>query len=135
MKQFLKYFLSFVIFVLLCNVLAFSQSGQVVIYKDYRIDTLVFKHKEYNKVQNSIPGFRIQINSFTGNSSRNNAIDSQSKFIANYADAKVYVVFQSPYYVVRVGNFRTKLEAEAYRQKIKGNYPEAYIVKDNIELP
>jgi hypothetical protein len=123
------------IFSLFVNFKAFSQSEQVNIYKDALVDTIISKHIEFNKIQNSIPGFRIQIHSFSGNSSRSNATSTQTKFMSTFRDSKAYVIFQTPYYVVRVGNFRTRLEAEAYRHRIMSEYPEAYIVKDYIELP
>jgi hypothetical protein len=36
---------------------------------------------------------------------------------------------------VRVGNFRTKSEALSLQQRIRKNYPNAFIVKDMIQFP
>jgi len=114
---------------------SFGQDNPVNIKKDGRIEELISKHIEYNKELNSISGFRVQIFFGSGNFSRTNAMKGRSDFMEKYRDIDVYVVFQSPNYVVRVGNFRTRLEAEALKQKILPDYPEAYIVKDDIELP
>jgi hypothetical protein len=36
---------------------------------------------------------------------------------------------------VRVGDYRTRLEAEAFLKRISGNYPNAFVVKDEIDFP
>jgi len=36
---------------------------------------------------------------------------------------------------VTVGNFRTRLEAEALLQRIKGDFPDAFIVRERFKYP
>jgi hypothetical protein len=36
---------------------------------------------------------------------------------------------------VRVGDFRTRLEAERFFIELKESFPDAFIVKDDVELP
>jgi hypothetical protein len=114
---------------------SFSQSENVTVIREKGIDDLVDKHIYYNEVMNSIPGYRIQIHSGSGNFSKNNAISERSRFSGRYPRLKAYIIFNTPYYIVRVGNFRTRLDAEAFRQLIQDHYPEAYIVRDDIDLP
>jgi hypothetical protein len=40
-----------------------------------------------------------------------------------------------PDYSVRVGDFRTQLEAQKYLEQIKEVYPSAFIVPDRVEPP
>jgi len=98
------------------------------------IDELLNKHKHFNEVQKTIPGYRIQIYSGSGNYSKGNALSERSRFMGRYPAVKAYIIFSTPYYIVKSGNFRTRLEAEAFRQIIIDDYPESYVVKDDIEL-
>jgi hypothetical protein len=113
----------------------FAQPENVSIVKEKGIDDLISKHVYYNEVMKTIPGFRIQIFSGSGNFSKGNAVSERSRFMGRYPNVKAYIIFNTPYYIVRVGNFRTKLEAEAFRQLMIDHYPEVYIVKDDIDLP
>ena len=47
----------------------------------------------------------------------------------------MYLIFQEPYYKVRIGDYRTKMEAEAFLKKISGSYSNAFVVKDEINFP
>ena len=129
-----------IVFIFMCIVFLFShtlsaQPENVTIVKEKGIDDLVSKHLNYNEVMKTIPGFRIQIFSGSGNFSKGNAVSERSRFMGRYPHIKAYIIFNTPYYIVRVGNFRTRLEAEAFRQLMIDHYPEAYIVKDDIDLP
>lgn len=134
MQRFLMYFPVFILLIFIQLTVA-AQPEQVKISKDPRIDELLNKHIQFNEVQGSIPGYRLQIYSGSGNYSKGNAINERSRFMGRYSDVEAYIIFNTPYYIVRVGNFRTRLDAEAFRQKIIEQYPEAYIVRDDIDLP
>jgi len=109
--------------------------GKVVILGDNGVEALVAKHISFNENVKGFPGYRIQIYFESGNYSKNKAFGEKGKFISRFPDIAAYVIFQEPYYKVRVGNFRNKLDAEAFKQRIKKQWPEAYIIKDDIELP
>ncbi len=117
------------------SMISFSQSENIKLTREPGIDDLVSKHKYFNEVQNKIPGYRIQIYSGSGNYSKGNALSERSRFMGRYPSVNAYIVFNTPYYIVKTGDFRTRLEAEAFRQLIIEDYPEVYIVKDDIELP
>lgn len=63
------------------------------------------------------------------------AVDAKAKFVQSYADVPCYVVFQEPYYKVRVGDYRTKMEAENFLKEIVAEYPNAFVVADEINFP
>ncbi|MBO4593599.1 MAG: hypothetical protein J5678_05350, partial [Bacteroidaceae bacterium] len=44
---------------------------------------------------------------------------------------QAYIVYDEPNFKVKVGDFRTRLEAYAFLQEIKDVY-KGYIIKDNI---
>jgi len=117
---------------------AFNQlqaQGRVTILGDKGVESLVAKHVAFNESVKGFPGYRIQIYFESGNYSKNKAFGEKGKFMSRFPEVSAYVIFQEPYYKVRVGNFRNKLEAESFKQRIKEQWPEAYIIKDDIELP
>ena len=52
-----------------------------------------------------------------------------------YNDVAAYRSYVNPYFKVTVGDFRTKSEAMQLLQKIRGAFPSAFIVKENINYP
>ena len=46
-----------------------------------------------------------------------------------------YMLFQTPNFKVRIGDFRNKSEALKTKAQIASKYPNAFIVKDNIRYP
>lgn len=127
--------LLFLLLMTIISLTVFSQPENVNISADSRIQQLIDSHIQLNEIQSSIPGFRIQLFIGSGNFSRNNAISEKQKFDSRFPNDKSYLIFNTPNYIVRVGDFRTRLEAEAFRNRIIGVYPEAYIVRDDIALP
>jgi hypothetical protein len=117
---------------------AFSQkAGKVeIIVGDYRINTLVEKHKTWCEDRGSIKGFRIQIFFDSGNNSKSKAISAMSEFRSKHSKDEAYLMFQEPNYKVRVGDFRSRMDAQRFLHKIIDDYPNAFIVKDNeINFP
>ena len=56
-------------------------------------------------------------------------------FEAGHHDISAYRSYVNPYFKVTVGDFRTKSEAMQLLQKIKWEFPAAFIVKENINYP
>lgn len=125
-------------FALLLNTALFSQvvkEGSIVIHQDSRVGELIEKHISFNEKQLGIPGFRVQIYFDSGNNSKSRANKAKSDFMFKYPGVEAYVIFQSPNYVVRVGDFRSSVEAQGFVHTIKPNYPNAYFVSDEIQFP
>ena len=57
------------------------------------------------------------------------------RFNALYPHIQAYRSFASPNFKVTVGNFRTRLEAEALLQRLKGDFPDAFIVRERFKYP
>jgi len=111
------------------------KKGELTIYQDPRLETLIHRHIESNKEQKGIPGFRIQIFFGSGRGSRDNANEAKAKFLSYYSDKEAYIKYQTPFYKVRVGDFRTKLEALKMFKRVLRKFPNAYIVPDVINFP
>ncbi len=129
-----------IIFVLLILLVSGSYAqneipGEVQIIQDIRIDTLLAKHKTLNEYNPDIEGWRIEIFFESGNNSKRLAIEAQSGFISKHTEVPTHLIFQEPYYKVRVGDYRSRLEAEEFLKEISGSYPNAFVVKGEIDFP
>ena len=108
-----------------------AQSGRVQITGDITVSEMVEKHIELNNKVKTIPGYRVQIASFSGTNSKSNAFNLRDRFMTDYPENQAYIVYDEPNFKVKVGDFRTRLEAYAFLQEIKEFY-KGYIIKDNI---
>ena len=116
------------------TVACFSQNGTIDVIKDSRIDALV---KEQGAIippatVPQITGYRIQLFFDTDKK----AIDeARTKFITQYPKIDTYVIYNAPNYFLKVGNFRTRLEAEKVKVTVDRDFPTNYIVKELVNLP
>jgi len=112
-----------------------KDSAGVVICQDKLVDELVQKQVKLNEAGNSLEGCRIQIFTDSGNNSKAKALAAMDDFRAKHPEVKAYLVFKSPNYKVKVGDFRTRLDAIRYLNQIAAEYPNAFIITDLINLP
>lgn len=98
---------------------------------DVAVTQLVKRHIELNERVRTIPGYRIQVASLSGTSSKNRAFDMKEHIHMNYPGVEAYVVFDEPNFKVKVGDFRTRLEAYVFLQNIRAEFPGT-IIRDNI---
>lgn len=75
-------------------------------------------------------GYRILI--YQGKSSEESKA-AKTRFFYKYEDQKAYADYLQPHFRVLVGDFRTRLEAEEYLEKLRERYPSAYIIKSEIQ--
>lgn len=106
--------------------------SSVTITKDVRVDELIKKQKELNQQKQTIPGYRIQI--YFG-ANRPKAAEIKIDFNSKHADVASYITYQQPNFKIRVGDFRTRLEAQKFLKVIEGQYATSFIVQDEIKLP
>ncbi len=79
---------------------------------------------------NTLPGFRVQLMS-TQNLLE--AISAKAKADSLLKDYNVYIVYDSPYYKLRVGDFHARYEANrAVNYIVDHGFPDAWPVPDNI---
>lgn len=62
-------------------------------------------------------------------------MEAKAEFVEKYPEVPCYVTFQQPYYKVRIGDLRTKMEAEKLLKRIEAEYPNAFVVTDQINFP
>ncbi|MBK9402668.1 MAG: SPOR domain-containing protein [Bacteroidetes bacterium] len=106
----------------------FAQPGTI----EKQADELVDRHKRVNAAKMSMPGYRIQI--YFG-SDRTKAQEIRADFLINYPDMPAYLIYQQPNFKVRAGDFRTRLEASGFLNKLDTRFKSAFIVPDEVKLP
>ena len=79
-----------------------------------------------------INGYRIQIAAYSGVNSKSQAEYAKNSFNNLFPYTKAYLIYNEPYFKVRVGNYFTRLQAYRDLETIKLTYPSAYIVPDKI---
>jgi hypothetical protein len=92
-------------------------------------------YTDQTKANPLIKGYTILIFSTSGANSKLNARKKLVSFTDKYPNDVVHLAWKSPNYEVRVGDFRTKLEAEKVLITIKADFPSAFVKPDLIELP
>lgn len=127
-------FLLTLIFVLSGFVFIHAQSPADTIQKDVsadpRLKVLVKKHTEVREKVNR-KGYRIQI--YFG-ADKTKAKEMKAKFLGRYSDkVRAYEIYEVPNFKIRVGDFRTRLEAYRFLKEIKAEFPTAFIVESDIE--
>lgn len=109
--------------------------GRVRISADPNIKDMVDLHIMLNKKKYTYRGYRIQIYSI---SSVNSNVDDLNKrcdiFKEIFKNIPVYLGYFDPDFKIRIGNFRTRLEAIPTLMKIKRRYPAAYPVRVDIPI-
>lgn len=112
-----------------------QQNGAIEIKQDPLVETLVQKHISYNLNRVGITGYRVQIFFESGNNSKNKAYAVKAGFLANFPNIGAYLTYQAPNYKIRVGDFRTKLDAYRFLRIIEADYSNAFIVSEEIHYP
>jgi hypothetical protein len=79
---------------------------------------------------NTVTGFRVQIGSTQDLS---DAINERAKAETLLTGYNVYIIYDSPYYKVRAGDFRARYDATQAANFITGHgFPGAWVVPDNV---
>lgn len=119
------------------TVVAQSETGSVTVNKDPRIALLLKKQVEANEIatrdqRSSASGFRILV---VNTPTRAKAVEAKTKMYQEFPELRSYLIFQSPKFHLKVGNFRSREEAEPYLESIKQFFPAGvYVVRDRIEV-
>ena len=99
---------------------------------DSLLTKLVERHKAVNLQKMSMPGYRIQLY-FGGD--RAKATNMRLDFLQQYPDVGAYVIYQQPNFKLRVGDFKTRLEAATFLKEMQPGYSMSFIVTDDVKLP
>jgi len=111
----------------------------VKIHQDKRIEKLVVGKKAGGSTsdQKTISGFRVQVfSSNTQRTAKNEAFSKEKLIRTEFPDQAVYVNYTSPFWKVRVGDFKTQTQAQNFRNQLIEAFPtmrsEVYIVREQV---
>src|SRR5829696_4990834 len=110
----------FILLGLVCGALlvqAQDTTATVVVHKDPRVDVLMKKQADVNAAikratARTAKGYRLLV---INTNKRDEAIAAKTKIYTNFPELKAYLVYQSPYFKLKVGNFKTREEAQQYQ--------------------
>ena len=114
-----------------------SDTSSIVVHKDPRADLLLKKQGEaYAAIKKAnartAKGFRLLV---VNTNKRDEAIAAKTKVYTNFPELKAYLTYQSPYFKLKVGNFKTREEAKEYQRHLTAFFPKGvFIMNDTIEV-
>lgn len=100
----------------------------VTVHEPGRITALM---ELYATTRQPLKGYRVQV--FLGD--RTKAEETRRQFMTHHTDTPAYLSYLAPNFRVRVGDLRTRLEADKLRDALREEYPGLYVVPDEIEPP
>lgn len=111
--------------------MATAQSeGTITINSSEKIKQIIQQKKDYNKNLRKVKGFRVQI--FFGN--EKGAYKARDEFAAEFPDVYIRIENFPPDWKVRVGNYKTQLEADRALEEIKALFPGALVIPEMINI-
>ena len=115
---------------------AFAQNrGSVHVDQDSRIENLIAKQRSLYKIDSSFNGSRIHIFMEIGNNALKHAEEVKKQFERAFPDIPIYLTYAEPYFRLRAGDFRNRVEAEKCLRRIKPRFKEAFVTADMIYRP
>jgi hypothetical protein len=122
---------------------SFAQDGStptgptLIVHKDDRVDALIKKQAAINERSKRISGrtmrgYRLMV---LNTNNRDEAISAKTKIYTHFPDQKAYLTYQSPFFKLKAGNFKTRDEAKRYQSLMNKIFPKGvFIISDVIEI-
>ena len=107
---------------------------QVTIEVDSLLVANYYKLATRNSKYSGVPGYRIRIFAESGLGAKEEQQRVRAKFISHYPGIDAYHAYDEPFFKVYVGDCRTKSEALKLHDRISKNFPNSFILPDNINL-
>jgi hypothetical protein len=130
-------YIFFFSFVLIAFGALAQDTSSVVVHKDPRLDVLLKKQGDINTAikkanARTARGFRVLV---VNTNKRDEAIAAKTKVYTNFPELKAYLVYQSPYFRLKVGNFKTREDAQQYQKSLGYYFPKGvFVIPDTIEI-
>ena len=109
----------------------FSENGEITSVNEKGVNALIYKYEDILKAKNGVEGWRVQL---AFKAKQEEIRQLKIDFINRYPEIPAYLEYDAPYYRVRVGNCRTKIEAIKIKHQISKNFPGAYPVPEIINF-
>ena len=106
-----------------------GQQGSVIIVQDSSVQRVLNLYQTFAKEKRQVNGFRIQLAS---NNSRQELLNIKGRFMQEFPEFTAYIEYSAPQFKLRVGDFRTRGEADESLREIRIYFAPAFIVPDKI---
>ncbi|MBO5816221.1 MAG: SPOR domain-containing protein [Bacteroidales bacterium] len=119
------------------HILPSRKAGDDANVKVHQSDDIRSSMREHiaTNAKRTVSGYRVRIFFDNKQTARTESENTLKKFNGLFPEVMAYRIYANPYFKVTVGDFRTKSEAMALLSRIKGDFPSAFVVKENIEYP
>ena len=107
-------------------------SGYIAYHHTRALDSIIALQRERNRYDRTIHGYRLQLAAV---SSRSEAIALKKEIHQEFDSLAYYIDYHSPYYKLKVGNFRTRTNALLPRLMLQEAGYDGFIVPDKIDFP
>jgi hypothetical protein len=114
-----------------------TDTPSVMVHKDARIDLLIRKQVQINEetsreARRIGKGYRLLV---INTNKRDEAVEAKTKVYTFFPELKSYLIYQTPYFKLKVGNFKERKDAEEYRERLQKYFPKGvFIMNDTIEV-
>ena len=102
--------------------------NSIQVHSDKRIDHLI----EIEKRTDQINGYRLQI---CFDSNKDIVDRARDKFLKIYPLTDTYMTFENPHFNLKVGDFRSRIDAEKIKRNIFGEFVICLIHEELVNLP
>ena len=113
----------------LLNCTFFVLQAQVTINEEVEISRAMEAYRSIAQSQEYIDGWRIQI---INTDDRRQMEAARSKFASTYPYLKMTWEHVKPYYQVKVGAYKDKMDLESFLRELKNDFPRSIPVRDKI---
>lgn len=111
-----------------------GKENEVNVYQSDAMGQALQEHLDQNAGR-TLSGYRVRIFFDNKQTARVASEEALKRCESLYHDVRAYRTYANPYFKVTVGDFRTKSEAMALLERIRNEFPSAFVVKENISFP
>ena len=109
--------------------MTFGATAQVIVNESSTITSMLDLREEKFRSPDKIDGWRVQLLATT---ERSKVMELKARFLNEYPNISADWDYSAPYYKMKVGSYLTKLEAFRLRNRIRVNFPDAYVIRDKV---
>lgn len=110
-----------------------SSIGKSEVIQDSRINLLIQKQVYLNTLAlRNLPGYRVQVISTMN---RGKAMEVKARLMQLFPQYQTYLSYQSPYFRIRIGDFRNQNDARQLQEQLTNYFPNGvFTVRDMIHV-
>jgi hypothetical protein len=88
-----------------------------------------------NSEKKGLAGYRINIFTAWGKDARTKMLAENSRFVASFESVQTYPVYDPPRWIIYVGDFYSRSDAEKVLQMIHKQFPKAFVRVARVKTP